>query len=128
MARRKSNKQALSPSANRKRIENARDGRGKNQAYTSGARAVGFKNNSTGEMVDAHAKREKVQTYTSSKRGRMSDGTKCKAGNNIASCRTWTMTEKDSDGNKINQSGRSSVATRRQRYYDETVGLGLAGG
>lgn len=43
-------KQAVSKSAYRSRVEAARDGRGNNQAYTSGARNVGFDNNSTEAM------------------------------------------------------------------------------
>lgn len=60
--------------------------------------------------------------YTQSTTGRMSiDGRR-------AGGSTWTMTQKDDDGNKIRQSGRSKIATRRQRYYDVRKGLGLAGG
>ncbi|MCC8037290.1 MAG: hypothetical protein LIP02_04020 [Bacteroidales bacterium] len=41
---------------------------------------------------------------------------------------TWAQTQKDDNGNKVRQSGRSKMASRRQRYYDVRVGLGLSGG
>ena len=56
--------------------------------------------------------------YTSSKRGRLSTNGKTAGGS------TWTFSDKD----KGRQSGRSQIATRRQRYYDVRVGLGMAGG
>lgn len=92
--------------------------------FTSGTREV-FGQGKDGKgvnMGEAWAKGQKVQTYTSSKHGRMSDN------GNTAGGSTWTMTAKDADGNKIAQSGRNKIATRRQRYYDVRVGLGLAGG
>jgi len=67
--------------------------------------------------------------YTSSKKGRLSTNGKTAGGS------TWTFTPKNADGSPVlnkkgeaRQSGRSQVATRRQRYYDVRVGLGMVGG
>lgn len=107
------------------------DGRGRNQAYTSGARTTasafrdkyGKSKTELQGMKDAWNSKEGVQTYTSSKRGRLSvDGQR-------AGGHTWTFTKKAADGKTTErQSGRSKIASRRQRYYDIRVGLGLAGG
>ena len=56
--------------------------------------------------------------YTRTASGRMSVDGKRAGGS------TWTFTDKD----KGRQSGRSQIASRRQRYYDVRVGLGMAGG
>lgn len=105
------------------------DGRSTNANYTSGARTVGdfrddkgYRMSEQAGMQRAWENRQTVQTYTSSARGRMSTNGRTAGGS------TWTFTQKDDDGNKIRQSGRSKIATRRQRYYDIRVGLGLAGG
>lgn len=110
-------------------MEGYSNGRGKNQAFTSGAQnAQGFEDGkgnklkTTDGMKQAWEKKEKVKTYTSSRHGRMSTNGRTAGGS------TWTFTQKDSDGNKIRQSGRSGIAIRRQRYYDVRVGLGLSGG
>lgn len=111
-----------SPSKRKQRSEARANGREGNAAYTSGAREVGFPKDSKALNKDAWANKQKVQTYTSSKQGRLSDNGRTAGGS------TWTFTKKDDDGNKVRQSGRSQVATRRQRYYDVRVGLGLSGG
>ncbi len=127
-------KSGESPSARRARIEAAADGRGINAAYTSGARNAerfGYKGgvgrngkavSQTEGMRQAWDERRTVRTYTSSRRGRMSTNGSRAGGS------TWTMTQKDENGNTVRQSGRSKMASRRQRYYDVRVGLGLAGG
>lgn len=56
--------------------------------------------------------------YTRSKTGKLSTNGRTAGGS------TYTFSDKD----KGRQSGRSGLATRRQRYYDVRVGLGLAGG
>ena len=63
-----------------------------------------------------------VATHTRSKYGRMSTNGQTAGGN------THSFTNRDTRGNLIAQSGRGGLATRRQRYYDIRVGLGLAGG
>lgn len=106
----------------KQRAEARANGREGNAAYTSGAREVGFPKDSKALNKEAWETKQKVQTYTSSKNGRMSvDGKK-------AGGSTWTFTQKDGEGNTVRQSGRSKVATRRQRYYDVRVGLGMSGG
>ncbi len=90
-------------------------------AYTAN-REAGFPRDATATNSDAWANDTNVNTYTSSKQGRLSTNGRTAGGS------TWTFTQKDSDGNKIRQSGRRSVATRRQRYYDVRVGLGMSGG
>lgn len=93
-------------------IDSAVNGRMPNSAFTANRNVVG----------KDQAKATDAGQYTSSARGRMSvDG-------HTAGGSTWTFTQKDDNGNKIRQSGRSQIATRRQRYYDIRVGLGLAGG
>ncbi len=119
----KQKKSALETKSQRKsRLNGYDNGRERNAAYTSGAREVGFPKDSTALNKEAWENGTKVQTYTSTKNGRMSGNGKTAGG------MTWTMTAKDADGNKISQSGRNKIATRRQRYYDVRVGLGLSGG
>lgn len=67
--------------------------------------------------------------YTRSATGRLSTNGRTAGGS------TYTFTPKNDDGSPVlgkngkpRQSGRSGLATRRQRYYDVRVGLGLAGG
>lgn len=60
---------------------------------------------------------ENVPTYTRSRNGAMSTNGRTAGGS------TWTYTNRDMDGNFVRQSGRSSIATRRQRNYDTRVGL-----
>lgn len=131
------NTETASARADRKR---ARDnGRGRNQAYSSGARSVSPGNDNAYRMIEAWRENQSnrngstgqfkkkgtggnVATLTSSTRGRLSEDGRTAGG------KTWTMTAKDENGNTIAQSGRNKTATRRQRYYDVRVGLGLAGG
>lgn len=106
------------------------DGRGTNANYTSGARTaqnfgytggVGRNGKAVSErdgMVDAWREGKEVKTYTQSRSGRLSTDGK-KAGGS-----TWTFSDKENG----RQSGRSRMATRRQRYYDVRIGLGLTGG
>lgn len=106
------------------------DGRQGNAAYSSGARTAqshGYKGgvgkygapiSEKEGMINAWNNNETIRTYTSTKDGRMSvDGKR-------AGGATWTFTDKENG----RQSGRSKLASRRQRYYDIRVGLGLAGG
>lgn len=107
---------------------------GANANYTSGARTaqsfgytggVGKNGKAVSEkdgMRQAWNEKRNVKTYTRSATGRMSTNGRTAGGD------TWAFTQKDSAGNKIRQSGRSKLASRRQRYYDVRVGLGLAGG
>ena len=134
----RTNKNTETPSARKQRREAREAGRGKNQAYTSGARAVNYRDDNRAENVEAwnlntsnratNGRFKKkgtggdIGTYTRSTTGRLS------ANGRTAGGSTWTMTAKDENGNTIAQSGRNKIATRRQRYYDIRVGLGLAGG
>lgn len=66
---------------------------------------------------------------------RSATGRMAEEGSTRAGGKTWTMTPKNDDGSPVldsrgnaRQSGRSQTATRRQRYYDVRVGLGLVGG
>jgi hypothetical protein len=75
------------------------------------------KNEQTGKWEEGGA-------YTSSKHGRMSTDGKRAGGS------TWTFTPKNDDGSAVlkkdgtaRQSGRSQIATRRQRLYDVKAGL-----
>lgn len=94
--------------------------RGMNAAFSQ---ASGYlvKNQDTGKWEDGGG-------YTSTKSGRLSiDGRR-------AGGLTHAQTPKNDDGSpvmkngKARQSGRSGLATRRQRYYDVRVGLSLSGG
>lgn len=122
--------QAKSPSQYGREVEAALDGRGRNAAFTSGARTAqplgkdaDGKNVKRGEgMRQAWDSNANVATYTSSRSGKLSTNGRTAGGE------TWTMTQKDDDGNTIRQSGRNKMASRRQRYYDVRVGLGMAGG
>lgn len=113
----------------RQRADALANGRQGKAAFTSGARSAqsfqddyGRNTNETEGMRRAWDNNSRVQTYTSSTNGRMSTNGRTAGGS------TWTFTDKDSDGNTVRQSGRNKIATRRQRYYDVRVGLGLAGG
>lgn len=113
-----------SKSRRKARLDGYANGRGKNQAFTSGAQdvpIVGDKRKSTEKHKQAWDDKTPVKTYTSSSTGRMSTNGRTAGGS------TWTFTQKNADGTK-KQSGRNKIATRRQRYYDIRVGLGLAGG
>lgn len=111
-----------SPSKRKARSEARANGRVGNAAFTSGAREVGFPKDPTAVNREAWTNKTTVPTYTSSKNGRLSTNGRTAGG------ATWTFTAKDDDGNKLRQSGRSQVASRRQRYYDVRVGLGMSGG
>lgn len=104
------------------RLNGYDNGRERNAAYTSGAREVGFPKDPKALNAEAWENGTQVQTYTSSKSGRMSDNGRTAGGY------THSFTKKDDDGNVEKQSGRGGVASRRQRYYDIRVGLGLSGG
>ena len=104
-------------SANAQRVAN----RGMNAAFTQ-SNGVPTKG--------ADGKWTEGAGYTQTKQGRLSVN-----GRNTQGASTWTMTPKNADGSPVlgkngkpRQSGRSQIATRRQRYYDVRVGLGLAGG
>ncbi len=103
MARRK--KLEYLDSQNAQQVAN----RGMNAAFTqaSGVLAKG----ENGKWSD-------VGGYTRSATGKLSTNGRTAGGS------TWTFSDKD----KGRQSGRSQIATRRQRYYDVRVGLGMAGG
>lgn len=118
-------KHYMTPSAQRAAAHAFTNGRGKNSAYTGGAQdAQGFTdkhgyNISQKEgMKQAWNENRNVATYTRTASGRMSVNGRTAGG------RTWTFTDKENG----RQSGRSKMASRRQRYYDVRVGLGLAGG
>ena len=115
------------------------NGRGRNQAYTSGARPVSYKadnlqadisawneHNSSRNPSTGRFKKKGTggnrQMYGRSVTGRMS------ANGRTAGGVTHSFTKKDSEGTVEAQSGRGGLATRRQRYYDVRVGLAMAGG
>lgn len=89
-------------------------GRSKNSAYTASA--------GNNQGYDSETKQFTRGTSRSAT-GRMAVEGSSRAGGN-----TWTFTEKDENGNTIRQSGRSGIASRRKRYYDVRVGLGMVGG
>lgn len=136
--RNRTNKNTETPSARAKRKDARDNGRGKNSAYSAGARSVSPGNDNAYRMIEAWRENQSnrgsngkfkkkgtggnVATLTSSATGRLSEDGRTAGG------KTWTMTAKDENGNTIAQSGRNHTATRRQRYYDVRVGLGLAGG
>ena len=123
-------KHIITRTSEKQRVDAFVDGRGRNANYTSGARTaqsfgytagVGKNGKAVSEregMVNAWSEGRQVATYTQSRNGRLSTDGKRAGG------RTWTFSDK---GNG-RQSGRSKMATRRQRYYDVRVGLGLSGG
>lgn len=82
----------------------------RNQAYTSG----GAKN----QGYDPETK-QFTKGSTSTRSGKLA----VEGSNNTKGARTWTMTEKDENGNTVRQSGRSQTATRRQREYDVKKGF-----
>jgi len=90
-------------------------GRSSNSAFSAN-RATDF-NTDTQTMRDAWREGREVQTVTRSASGKMS------ANGRTAGGETWTFTNKDDEGNKVRQSGRSTVSNRRQRYYDVRVGM-----
>lgn len=110
MARRKRVKKEYLSSANAQQVAN----RGMNAAFSQSS-GVLRKNAETGKWEDSGG-------YTRSTRGRMSTDGRTAGGS------TWTFTKKNADGTTARQSGRSQIASRRQRYYDVRTGLGLAGG
>ena len=134
MARRRTtynrtNKNTETPSQIKARREARENGRGQNSAFTGGARTAQTFTDERGNRISdvqgmslAWQNRRNVATYTRSKSGAKSVNGQTAGGS------TWTFTNKDDNGNVISQSGRNRMATRRQRYYDIRVGLGLAGG
>lgn len=117
MARKRKVKKEYLSSANAQQVAN----RGLNAAFSQ-ASGVLRKNENTGKWEDSGG-------YTSTRSGRMSTDGKRAGGS------TWSFTPKNADGSPMlkkdgtaRQSGRSQIATRRQRYYDVRVGLGMVGG
>ena len=99
------------------RREARANGRSANAAFTSGARSVDMSQDNAQAMREAWQNRQNVATYTRSKNGAMSaDGRK-------AGGSTWTYTDRDMEGNFQRQSGRSQIASRRQRDYDTRSGM-----
>lgn len=132
----RTNKNTETPSARKARKQARDNGRGSNSAYTGGARAVRASDDTPEEMRQAwrEARGEVNQTrnangtfgakpngrrqvYTSSATGKMSANGKTAGGS------TWTMTDKDDDGNTVRQSGRNKIANRSQRQYDVRAGF-----
>ena len=120
------------PSQQKARANAAIDGRGKNAAYSAGARTAQEFKNSKGYNVseaegmrNAWQRQEDVQTYTRTRNGQMSVN-----GRNTKDAKTWTFTPKNDDGSAVlnqkgeaRQSGRSKLANRRQRDYDVRSGM-----
>ena len=69
-------------------------------------------------MRNAWSSGSRVSTYTRSATGRMSTNGQTAGGS------TWTFSDRENG----RQSGRSTMASRRQRYYDVRRGLGMVGG
>ena len=84
--------------------------RGRNAAFTQ-SHGQPYKDPETGKWREG-------DMVTSTKSGRMSINGRTAGGY------THAFTDKDNE----RQSGRSKIASRRQRYYDIRVGLGLVGG
>ena len=123
--RNRTNKNTETRSQINARREARENGRGANSAYTGGARtAEGFTDNKGYRVSDVEGMKNawnngtNVNTYTKSSTGKMSVNGRTAGG------RTWTFSDKENG----RQSGRSSMASRRQRYYDVRKGLGLVGG
>ena len=128
MVKNRTNKNRYTPSQQRARANSAVDGRGgRYSSYTSGARTAepvqdrrGYSTSEREFMRNAWNEGRNVQTVTRNRQGLMSvDGKK-------AGGSTWAMTPKNDDGTYVinpktgeaRQSGRSEVANRRQRDYD----------
>lgn len=124
MAKKAPFKQRFTVAMQRRRAESLVNGRDRNAAYTSGAQEVNSFKDSSGKTISqkegmrqAWQNKENVQTYTSTKSGKLSvDGKK-------AGGLTHSFTMKDDEGNVIKQSGRGKLATRRQRDYDIRAGI-----
>lgn len=131
----------ITRSTERARAEAFTNGRGRNSAFTGGARTAqsfGLSNrigrngrpvqiSEQQGMVNAwdaarNGQGGRVATYGSSRNGRMSVNGRTAGGS------TWTFTQRGADGALVRQSGRNRIATRRQRYYDVRRGLGMVGG
>ena len=105
MPSRRTKKKEFLNSTNAQSVAN----RGLNAAFTQ----------ANGQLVkDANGRWTQGDGYTTSARGRLSTNGRTAGGS------TWTF----SDKNRGRQSGRSQIASRRQRYYDVRVGLGMVGG
>lgn len=63
-----------------------------------------------------------VRTYGSTVNGRLAVIDE-RGRANAANARTWTMTDRDYNGNLVRQSGRSQIANRSQRAYDVRAGF-----
>lgn len=133
MAKRKgtenrTNKNRMTDSQQRARANSAIDGRGgRLSSYTGGARTAepvvdrrGYSTSERNFMRSAWNSGRDVQTVTRTRSGAMSVNGRTAGGN------TWAMTPKNDDGTAVinqrtgeaRQSGRSGLANRRQRDYD----------
>lgn len=127
--RNRTNRNSNTISQQRARANAAIDGRGgRLAAYTGGARtARQFRRNQYYPMSEQEGMRQawenrtNVATYTSTRDGRLSVN-----GRNTSGAVTNAMTPKNDDGSSVinprtgeaRQSGRSELANRRQRDYD----------
>lgn len=100
MARTRERKKKYLNSQNAQEVAN----RGMNAAFTQAHGVL--------EKGD-DGKWSETRGYTRTRSGRMSAN-----GKNTKGALTWTFTEKDENGNTVRQSGRSRIASRRQREYD----------
>ena len=113
----RTNRNTETPSLRRQRREARANGRGGNSAFTGGARSANMANDNAAAMRNAWSNRESVQTYTRSRTGAMSvNGT-------TAGGSTWTFSQRDDEGNKVRQSGRSQISDRQTRYRDVRSGF-----
>ena len=130
--RNRTNKNTETPSQRAARRLARANGRGANSAYTAGARTAEPFQDTAGNRVsretffsNAWSHGRPVATVTRSKNGRMSINGRTVGGS------TWTYTPKNDDGTPVinaktgeaRQSGRSTIANRRQRDYDTRVGM-----
>lgn len=135
MAKKRTERNRTNPNTNtisqqRARINAGIDGRGQNSAYTGGAKSVPVYDDLGGGLKRlvhedeanrrAWAGQSNKAVYT-----RTADGKLSINGKNTKGAVTNAMTPKNDDGSavigkdgKVRQSGRSSLANRRQRDYD----------
>lgn len=134
--RNRTNPNIMTSSAQKQRANSAIDGRGgRLSSFTGGARSVNIKNDSQQGMINAWERnanpvrtrgangrfngtdRGDIQTVTRTKTGRMSEDGKTAGGY------THGFSKNTGDGH-----ASGGLLSRRQRYYQVRVGLGLAGG
>ena len=84
--------------------------RNTNQSYSAGG--------GRSQAYDPETK-QFTKTASSTKSGKLA----VEGSNNTKGAKTWTMTNRDMEGNLISQSGRSQLSSRRQREYDVKKGL-----